>query len=43
MELKETKYIKTKKQSKCGDCYYNGSCIVKMNTCPYLKSQKAKN
>lgn len=40
MEFKETKHIKTKKQDKCGDCYYNGNCTVKMNTCPYLKTKK---
>ena len=43
MEFKETKHIKTKKQDKCGDCYYNGNCTVKMNTCPYLKTKKVES
>ena len=36
MEFKETKHIKTKKQDKCGDCYYNGNC-------PYLKTKKVES
>lgn len=43
MEFKETKHIKAKKQDKCGDCYYNGNCTVKMNTCPYLKTKKVES
>ncbi len=37
MELKITKKTKKEKNIKCGDCYYNGNCIVKLNSCPYLK------
>lgn len=37
MEIKSTKKIKTKISEKCGDCFYNGNCIIKQNTCRYLK------
>lgn len=39
MEFKTTKTIKTKKSEKCGDCYYNGNCVIKQNSCPYLKKK----
>lgn len=37
MENKTTKKVKTKIQEKCGDCYYNGNCVIKTNSCIYLK------
>lgn len=43
MEAKITKTIKTKIRDKCGNCFYNGSCVIKINSCPYLKKIKNNN
>ena len=40
MEAKISKTVKTKIREKCGNCFYNGNCIIKVNTCPYLKKVK---
>lgn len=37
MGTKLTKTIKQKKNIKCGDCYYNGNCVISIRSCPYLK------
>lgn len=42
METKITKTIKTKKNEKCGNCYYNGNCTITVKSCPYLKQEKKK-
>ncbi len=34
------KNIKTKKNEKCGDCFYNGNCIISIKSCPYLKIER---
>ncbi len=39
MEIKFTNKIKTTKNQKCSDCYYNGNCIINSKTCPYLKKE----
>jgi len=43
MEKNElVKKIKTKRNEKCGDCYYNGNCIISSKSCAYLKNEKNK-
>ena len=34
------KKIKTKKNELCGDCYYNGNCIISSRSCQYLKNER---
>lgn len=34
------KHIKNKKNEKCGDCYYNGNCIISSKSCIYLKKER---
>lgn len=34
------KRIKTKKNEKCGDCFYNGNCQISIKSCAYLKKRK---
>lgn len=36
------KKVKTKKNELCGDCYYNGNCIISSKSCKYLKNEKEK-
>ncbi len=33
--MKENKT--TRKRNKCGDCFYNGKCIIPLTQCKYLK------
>ncbi len=39
MEIKTVKTKKNKIREKCGDCYYNGNCIIHLSSCPYLKKR----
>ena len=31
---------KAKLREKCGDCFYNGDCLINLNQCPFLKKRK---
>ncbi len=34
------KNVKNRKNEKCGDCFYNGNCIISIKSCPYLKNER---
>lgn len=36
----EVKKIKGKQREKCGDCFYNGNCILKLNECFFMTKRK---
>lgn len=31
---------KAKLREKCGDCFYNGDCLINLKECPFLKKKK---